>query len=310
MAIMAAVQVKTSRPWRPNVAEVLAVLLVTAALGGSYASSFVWLVQQWSHDPNHSYGYCVIPIALVILWNRRCLLDHGRLAPRWWGMLPLLALLGLRVLLYERNEQYIETALIPLVLAAIALALGGWHLVEVAWPAIVFLFLMLPLPPRLNSFMANPLQRLATIGGVDLLQVLGMPVLAEGNVIIVGGDELEVARACNGLSMLLSFITLIMATVLLVRRPLWERVVLLASAVPIALVSNILRITATAWCYHRFGRETGERFTHDAAGWAMMPLALCLVYLELHVLSWLFVDVEEVRAPVYRLVQASRGRRS
>jgi exosortase len=290
-----------------NVSDVLAVLLVAAVLGGSYASSFVWLVQRWNHDPNHSYGYFVIPIALAIFWDRRCLLDHGRLAPRWWGVLPLVALLVLRFLLYERNEQYIETASIPLVLAAIALALGGWHLVEVAWPAIVFLFLMLPVPPRMNSFLASPLQRLATIGGVDLLQVLGMPVLAEGNVIIVGGDQLEVARACNGLSMLLSFVTLVTATVLLVRRPLWERVVLLASAIPIALLSNILRITVTAWCYHRFGRETGERLAHDAAGWAMMPVALGLVYLELRVLAWLFVDVEEVEAPVYRLVAASRS---
>jgi exosortase len=307
---VAGLQVRTSGPWRLNASELLAVLLVTAALGGSYASSFGWLVQQWSHDPNHSYGYFVIPTALVIFWDRRCLLDRGRLAPHWWGVLALVALLVLRLWLYEWNEQFIETASIPLVLAAIALILGGWHLVEVAWPAIVFLFLMLPLPPRLNWFLANPLQRLATIGGINLLQVLGMPVLAEGNVIIVGGDSLEVARACNGLSMLLSFATLTTAIALLVRRPLWERLVLLASAIPIALVSNILRITVTALCYHRFGCEAGERFAHDAAGWAMMPLALGLVYLELRVLSWLFVDVEEVQAPVYRLVQASHSSRS
>ena len=129
--------------------------------------------------------------------------------------------------------------------------------------------------------------------------------MAEGNVIIVGADTLEVARACNGLSMLLSFVTLITATVLLVRRPIWERVVLLASAIPIALISNILRIAVTAWCYHRFGRATGDKLAHDAAGWAMMPLALALVYLELRVLSWLFVEVEEVEAPVDRLAQGS-----
>ena len=129
----------------------------------------------------------------MILWDRRRLLDDARLVPRWWGMLPLLVLLALRFLLYERNEQYIETATIPLVLGAVALALGGWHLVGVAWPAIVFLFLMLPLPPRINFFLANPLQRLATIGGFSLLEMLGIPALAEGNVIIVGDDQLEVA---------------------------------------------------------------------------------------------------------------------
>ena len=92
--------------------------------------------------------------------------------------------------------------------------------------------------------------------------------------------------------MLLSFITLITAVVLLVRRPLWEKVVLMASAIPIALISNILRITATAWCYHRFGHEWGEKVAHDAAGIAMMVIALILVGLELKLMSWLFVEVE------------------
>ena len=307
---MATLQVKTSGSWGLNVSDVLAALFVTAALGWSYASSFIWLVQLWNRDPNHSYGYLVIPIALAILWDRRCLLDGSRLAPRWWAVLMLLGVLALRFVLFERNERYLETATIPLVLGAIAVALGGWHIVGVAWPAIVFLFLMLPLPLRINFFLANPLQRLATIGGVNLLQMIGIPVLAEGNVIIVGEDQLEVARACNGLSMLLSFVTLITATVLLIRRPIWERVILLASALPIALISNILRITVTAWCYHRFGRETGERLAHDAAGWAMMPIALGLVYLELQVLSWLFVDVEQVKAPVDRMLQGSRNGRS
>src|SRR3954452_25554357 len=116
---------KTSGPRRRNVSEVLTALLLTTALGWSYASSFVWLVQQWNRDPNHSYGYFVIPIALAILWDRRFLLDGTRLEPRSWGVLLVLARFALRVLLYERNEQYIETATIPLVLGAIALALGG-----------------------------------------------------------------------------------------------------------------------------------------------------------------------------------------
>ena len=80
---------------------------------------------------------------------------------------------------------------------------------------------------------------------------------------------------------------------LLVRRPTWERLVLLASAVPIALVSNILRIAATAWCYYHFGREFGERVAHDVAGIAMMVVALVLVFAELRLLSWLFVETED-----------------
>jgi len=161
---------------------------------------------------------------------------------------------------------------------------------------------MLPLPPRINMILAGPLQSLATVGSTALLQALGMPVLSEGNVILVGSQPLEVARACNGLSMLLSFVTLITATTILVRtRPLWERIVLLCSTVPIALVANILRIAATAWAYHLFGAKFGDRIAHDTAGWLMMPIALGLVWVELKLLSWLVVEDDSAGRPMVLL---------
>lgn len=289
---MASSQAGTTETWQPRAADLAIVALVAGVLGRSFAPSISELIDQWNRDPNHSYGFLVVPIALVIFWDRRGLLDKAKLEPSWWGLLPLLGLLGLRILLFEWNERYVETAMLPLVVAAVVLALGGWHLVRVAWPSIVFLFFMLPLPPSLNFFLASPLQRVATIGSVMTLQLMGLPVLAEGNVIVVGAEQLEVARACNGLSMLLTFITLITATVILIRRPLWERALLLASAIPIALVSNIIRITATAWCYHEFGHEAGEKIAHDWAGYAMMPIALGLVFLEVRLISWLVVEVE------------------
>lgn len=292
---MATVPSKTwaSESWRSRLPDVAVLLLLASLLGVSYAPSFASLVSRWTRDPNYSFGFLVIPIALAIAWQRREQFDRVQMNPRWWGFLPLAAVLGTRVFLYEWNEQYIETATIPVVVAGLALALGGWHLLKVALPAVIFLFFMLPLPPSINTFLADPLQRLATIGSVTVLQVMGLPVLAEGNVITVGAEPLEVAQACNGLSMLLSFVTLITAMVILIPRPLWERLVLLASAIPIALVTNIIRIVVTACCYHQFGHETGEKVSHDAAGLAMPIIALVLAFAELKVLSWLVVEVKE-----------------
>jgi exosortase len=285
-----------SRPWRPGLNEVLIAAVVGASLYVAYESSFRFLFDQWNRDPNYSYGFFVIPIAAVIFWSRRGMLVRSKIEPRWWPLLflPLLAVVAVRHPLYEWNEQFIESATIPFVAAALVLAVGGWPLMRVAYPSLIFLLFMLPLPTSLNQWLARPLQNLATVGSVALLQLFGMPVMSEGNVIIVGATPLEVARACNGLSMLLSFVTLIAAVVILVRRPAWERVVLMLSAVPIALVSNILRITATAVCYHSFGAELGEKYAHDYAGWMMMPLALGLVWLELRLMSWVFQDVEDL----------------
>src|SRR5947209_548429 len=174
--------------WAPRASEAAAAVLVLAALAVAYGPSFRGLVGQWWRDPNFSHGFLVAPIAAVIFWSRRGMLDRARLRPRWWGFLPLAAVVALRFPLYEWNEQYVETATIPLVAAGLALALGGWHLLRVALPSVVFLFFMLPLPPSINALLAQPLQGLATQGSVTLLQFLGMPVMAEGNVIIIGAS--------------------------------------------------------------------------------------------------------------------------
>jgi exosortase len=269
---------------------VLALVVATAGLGWAYVPSFSMLADRWMRDDNYSHGFFVLPIAAIILWQRRGRLDARSIAPKWWGILPLVALLATRAWLFERNDQWVEAASIPLAAALVALALGGWRLLGWAWPAIAFSCFMIPLPSRFSTLLAGPLQTLATIGSVTLLHATGLPVIAEGNVIIVGGERLEVARACNGLSMLLSFATLITAMVVLVARPLRERIALLLSIVPVALLCNILRIAVTAWATHLTGHAVES--VHDWAGLAMMPVALALMWLEVRVLSWVFVEVE------------------
>jgi exosortase len=199
-------------------------------------------------------------------------------------------LLALRYELYERNEQWVEAATIPLIVGSTVLAIGGAGLLRWALPGLLYLSFILPLPPSFDSMLSGPLQTVATLGAVSVLQAVGTPVLADGNIIVIGTQQLEVAEACRGLSMLLAFAALITAMVILVKRPLWERAVLLVSIIPIALLCNITRIAATAIVYAKFNRKVET--AHDYAGYAMMVLALGLVMLELKIMSWLVVEEE------------------
>jgi exosortase len=261
-------------------------------------------VERWQGDDNYGHGWFVIPIALAILWQRRDRLAGLQSTTNWLRFLPLAGLLLARYWLYEKNEFWIECATIPVAFGCLAYALGGWPLIRWSWPALIFLFFMLPLPPSLNNVLAGSLQTFATYGSVNLLYAIGMTVISEGNVILVRDQRLEVAEACRGLSMLLSFATLITAMVILVRRPIWERVVLLVSIIPIALVCNIIRIAVTAVCYAKFGHEV--KAVHDWAGLAMMPLALGFVVLEMKIMSWLVVEVDlEESSPA--LIRATYG---
>jgi exosortase len=240
----------------------------------------------------------VIPIALVILWRR---LSETQRQPYstsvpapWLGWVFLIAFLALRALAYERNSQWAETATLLPVIACLTWTFGSWPLLQRVWPAIAFLVFMLPLPPTINDLIALPLQRIAASGSCFLLQLSGLWAIQEGNVIDLstphGMAPLDVALACNGLRMLMTMAATITATIILIPLPTWQRIVLLVSAVPIALLSNMIRIVTTGWCYYLITGPSAKEWAHDVSGWLMMPLALALVALELAILSWLVPD--------------------
>lgn len=269
-----------------------ALLVAAGVLAWSYLPNLISLVHVWSTDPNYTHGFLVVPIAIVIFWTRP---RFAEAPARWftseaWAWAGLAFLAVFRVWAYEAGFQWIESAtLIPTIFCLIW-TYGGFPLLKRSWPALVFLIFLLPLPQSVNNIVSLRLQRLATIGSSFVMQTSGLWVIPEGNIINIntgkGLEKLEVANVCNGLSMLMSLSAVVIATITLIPMPVWKRITLLASVVPIALFSNILRIVATGWCYYLFGGEHSRKLAHDWAGFLMMPLALGLVFLEMSLLAW------------------------
>lgn len=287
-------------------------------LAWAYWPNLQYLYAIWDTEPNYSHGLLVIPIALAIFWQRLTVKDLDAEDARgpWWGWGLLALVLAARAVAYERNNQWLENATIIPAVACLIFTLGGRPLLRQAWPAVLFLVFMLPLPPAANNMITGPLQRLATMGSVYFMQLTGLWTIAEGNVITLpetphGPQTLEVARACNGLSMLMTLAATVAATIMLLPLPNWKRLVVLVSAVPIALLSNIIRIVATGWCYYLLEGEKAKEYAHNGSGWLMMPLALILVGLELLVLSWLAGDGssrdEDARRPVLAMIPQDTG---
>jgi exosortase len=291
----------TAMEQRQSRARLWALAVGTLVLIWSYAPNLLALKSTWANDPNYSHGYLVIPIALVILWRRLSVAgpepSTGVTPAPWWGWIFLGAALATRAIAYERNSQWLETATIVPVVASLTWTFGSWPLLRRTWPAIVFLGFMLPLPGSVNSLVVLPLQQIAATGSCFLLQLSGLWAIQEGNIIDIrtvhGMERVDVAAACSGLRELMTLAATVTATIILIPLPNWKRVVLLASAVPIALVSNIIRIVATGWCYYWFQGPQAKEWAHDASGWLMMVLALLLVWLELSILSWLVPDEAE-----------------
>ncbi len=208
---------------------------------------------------------------------------------RWIGLAILLASYAMRILLAAEFEiEPLNRMAFLVALFGLFLMVGGWRLILWAGPAIGFLFFMYPIPSVIEQPLLLGLQKLAAIASEVVLTILGLPVVREGYKIVVDGVPLEVAEACSGLRMVTIFGGLALAVALLIRRPWWDRFVILLSALPIALIVNITRIVVTSLLYTSFpDSEILHQLVHDFAGFAMMPLALGLLYLELKILSML-----------------------
>jgi exosortase len=175
-------------------------------------------------------------------------------------------------------------------LAAISVAAGGWAMLKRTGPAIAFLVFMIPLPYELERNVGGPLKVAATVCSTFMLQTLGQPAVRDGNLILIDEVRLGVVDACSGLKMLVTFAAFSAGAVLLMSRSRFEKLMVLLGIIPIAIASNVMRITATGLGYIAFTDKNTLDFLHDLNGWLMMPIGLVLLGLEVWVLKKLVVD--------------------
>jgi exosortase len=243
----------------------------------SYWATIAELVAFWQRNQDYSVGMLVPFVAVWLVWRDRASLAEDPVRPCWWGLLVLgmaeAVRLGGVFFGFGSGERY---ALV-LCVAGTTLLAAGWRIFwRLKW-VLLFLVLMIPLPARLHEIVALPLQNLATGSAVFGLELLGFFVLREGNVLrLNSGETVAVAEACSGLRMLTAFIFVAAVLAFLVRRPAWQKVILLAFSIPVAMLSNSLRVIATSIFANYFGASASTAAFHDASGIAMMPLAIVL----------------------------------
>lgn len=262
---------------------------LTVAFAVSYWNSSRNLVERWWYDPDYLHGFLVPIFAIFLLWHRRDMLVG--LLPR--GNALGIGLIGLSACMNWASAYYfyelLEPASLIPCLAGLALFLGGWKALQWAAPSILFLVFMIPLPGFAATLMGHPLQRVATIASTYTIQTIGVPAVAEGNVISLGEQQIGVAEACNGLRNMMLFIAVASAVAFVIKRPWFEKIIVIASAAPIAVIANVVRITVTAVLHSMSHDQLANTMYHDLAGWFMMPLAVAMLWIELAILRRVFI---------------------
>jgi len=270
--------------------------LLTALLMFSYWPGLLSAKAAWN-NPQYSHGWIVPLFTVAILFWWRQPISRVSLSAQAAGMGLLVASLAIRLIVARYRIITIDMYTFVPALAGVALLSGGWSMFRWAWPPIAFLIFMYPLPDEATRYLLGPLQTMATMVSTYAIQTLGIDAIREGNQIIVGKMHLGVVDACSGLRMLTIFAALSVAIVMLGDLEWYESLVILASAIPIALTVNAIRITLTGVMY-TIDPAIAEKIFHDWAGYFMMPLALGLLYVLRKLLSMLFVADDTALVPV------------
>ena len=266
--------------------------LVLLAFFWSYWPNLKGLWKIWIRNDEYSAGLLVPFIAVYIVWQRRRTIAQCPIKTSLWGLFIFLFAQVLRLFGLFFMYGSAERLSIVLSIVGLVLLLYGWQLLKKLATVLLFLCLMLPWPNRIQLAISLPLQRWSTASAVFCLELLGYDILQEGNTINIGRSIVAVVEACNGLRMITAFIVISGLVVLLVKREWWEKLVILVSSLPIALLCNTIRLTITSICFTIVEGEQWEKIFHDFGGYAMMPIALAAVVAELWLLAKLTIPPE------------------
>jgi exosortase len=264
-----------------------------ALIAWLYASILARLLSQWLNDPNFSHGIFVPAFALFVLWQERRKLKLIEPAPSWTGLPIVVVALLMLMLGVLGAELFFSRVSLLILLAGLIILFQGWSLFRAVLFPWAFLVLMIPIPSLILQKVTFPLQLLTSKLASVLLPVVGVPVLREGNVIVLPSMPLEVAEACSGIRSLLSLVTLAIIYGFLMDNRKWVRVVLACSAVPIAVAANSFRILGTGLLIQYWDPEKAEGFFHLFSGWLIFVVSLIMLFTLHRVICWIWKNGRE-----------------
>lgn len=235
------------------------------------------LVRQWSTDPEYAHALLVVPFALGLAWMRRDALRACPRAPRVSGYFVALAGLALLAVGTLGAELFLTRVAFVLVVAGGLVFLAGWrHLRIVALP-MTLLALAIPLPAIVSNQITLPLQILASTAAEHVVALSNIPILREGNVLILPNATLQVAEACSGIRSLSALVTMAVIVAWTFERRQGVRALIVLSAIPIAVLTNAVRVALTAFAAYWWGSSVATGPLHEVGGWILFTLSTLLI---------------------------------
>ena len=287
--------------WKP--------LVVASALAFLYASVLTKLGRDWWTDENYSHGLLVPFVIGFIVWAEFDeLRETAKNGAFWLGIVTIALALSMLLAGTLGAELFVQRVSLTLMLAGVVVYFFGARILRFLFVPFLLLLLAIPIPQIIFNKIAFPLQIWASQAAIWGIRLFGVASVRKGNVIEIlpqGATQLialEVVEACSGIRSLMTLVTLALILAYFTQDKtendretpfyknfdFWRGAALMLSAVPIAILTNAARVTATGVGTYYYGKRATEGAVHDAAGWLVYLVALALLILVNFILRAIF----------------------
>lgn len=235
------------------------------------------LLQDWDQDPNYSHGYFIPVLAGFMIWMQRERLGQAFKRPSNIGLGVIVLGLIQFIVAWVGSEYFLQGTSMIVVLLGSVLYLWGWRVTLLTLVPIIYLVFMVPLPAIIWNKLSFPLALFASKISADLVSAIGLSIFREGNILTLPNITLQVADACSGLRSLTTLLALSAFVAFISDHTALKKWILFLAGVPIAIISNIIRLTATAILARHFGAPVAQGFIHEFSGWVVFVLGLVML---------------------------------
>src|ERR1051325_184148 len=303
------------------------IVAIAGALGFAYATVLARLGHDWWTDENYSHGLLIPFIIGFIIWSQRERLTRSARGPAMWCGLLVVSTAMLALWAGTAGaELFLQRTSLVLILGGIVLYFWGFGLLRLMTVPLFLLLLAIPIPAIIFNKIAFPLQLFASRCAVSAMSMFDIPVLRQGNVIELmplGAREtkkLEVVEACSGIRSLMTLVTLAVvfayfthprddsnddgnghlaslpgsALSRLKQFGFWRSAIIVSSAIPIAILTNALRVSGTGILARYYGTRVADGFFRTFSGWVIYVVA----FLMLFGVGWLLDRISQTRVQV------------
>ena len=255
------------------------ILMLTGAviaLAFLYWNVVIELVRIWSTDDYSSHGFLIPPIAAFLAWERR---DRFRTTPIRPSLAGLVLVIASILALAPGVPLFFTRVSLVGAIASVVLMFFGWSRLRTVTFPLAILLLMIPLPAPVFERIELPLRTATSVLSEVFIRAAGVPIVREGNLLTWSNIVLEVARECSGIRSTIALVTIGLVFGYVPESRSWSRFAVAALTVPVVIVTNSIRVAATAISTHYYGPAAARGFVHDLYGWLAFAAAFAIMLL-------------------------------